>query len=83
MRTLTVQIKDEHAIKALQALEEMQYIRIVKENEMEFSALPGQPMTYKAFREWIASTEEAPVVDVKDAKALWTNRKKLLQKITR
>ena len=79
MQTVTVQLTDSSARKALQALEKKQVIRIVKSPRFESPALPGKPMDLSAFKTWVAGAEEAPSVSRKAAKSTWAaQRKKLL-----
>jgi hypothetical protein len=60
MQTLTVQINSDNGLKALHALEEMHYIKIVDDADFDSPALPGSQVHLKAFKEWIAKSEEAP-----------------------
>ncbi len=81
MQTLTIQITNSRGLKAIQALEEKKVIRIVDNIEWDSPALPGEQMSLKAFKDWIARSEEAPTVSFKEAKSQWTNKKKQLQKL--
>jgi hypothetical protein len=82
MQTVTVQITDKNALKALHALEGKQYIRILENNHIDSPALPGQALSLHAFKQWIGAAENSPTIDLKEAKAKWvTKRKQLLQLI--
>jgi hypothetical protein len=83
MQTLTVQITDNKALKALHVLEEKHFIRIVEHAAFNTPALPGQPLGFKAFREWIGEAENAPTIDLKAAKQKWGIKRKQLQKLTK
>jgi len=81
MQTLTIQITSDNGLKALHALEEKHYIRIVDNAELDSPALPGAKMNLKAFKEWIAKSEEAPTVSLIEAKSKWAEKRKQLQKL--
>lgn len=83
MQTFTVQITDENALKALHALEEKRFIRIVEQVKSDSPALPGKMMSIKSFRNWIGESESAPAIDLKAAKAKWAKKRKLLLKHTK
>ena len=83
MQTLTIQITSDNGPKALHALEEKHYIRIVDDANLDSSALPGAQMSLKAYKDWIAKSEEAPTVSLQDAKSKWAEKRKQLQKLTR
>ena len=83
MQTLTIQITSDNGLKALHALEEKNYIKIVDDADLDSPALPGTQMDLKAFKEWIAKSEEAPTVSLTEAKSKWAEKKKQLQNLTR
>ena len=83
MQTLTIQITSDNALKALHALEEKHYIKIVDDADLDSPALSGAQMGLKAFKEWIAKSEEAPTVSLKEAKSQWAEKRKQLQKLTK
>ncbi|HTR31729.1 MAG TPA: hypothetical protein VMH27_20795 [Puia sp.] len=83
MRTLTVQITNNSALKALHALEEKNYIKIVKSSALASPSLPGKAMDLPAFEAWISDAENAPSLSLKEAKSKWASKKKQLQKITK
>lgn len=83
MQTLTIQITSDSGLKALHALEEKHHIRIVDDANLDSPALPGAQMSLKAFKEWIAKSEEVPTVSLTEAKSKWAEKRKQLQKLIR
>ena len=83
MQTLTIQITDNTALQTLYALEEKHLIKIVEENEIDSPVLPGEPLTWKAFKSWIAASEKVPAISLNDLQARWQNKRKQLQKLTK
>ena len=83
MQTFTVQVTDDNGLKDLHALEQKHIIRIVDEAEIDFPSLPGEPLSVKAFKIWITDAENISTVDLKQAKAKWTSKRKQLQKLFR
>lgn len=83
MQTVTVQITDKNALKALHALEHKQFIRILENNHIDSPALPGQAMSLSAFRKWIGASEQTPTVELKAAKAKWADKRKQLLTLTK
>jgi hypothetical protein len=76
MQTLTMQITSDSGLKALHALEEKHHIRIVDDANFDSPALPGAQMSLKAFKDWIAKSEEAPTVSLQEAKFKWAEKRK-------
>ncbi|HXB35331.1 MAG TPA: hypothetical protein VNV35_18005 [Puia sp.] len=83
MQTVTVQLTDRSARKALRDLEQKQLIRIVKSPRFESPALPGNPISQSAFEAWIADAEKAPSVSLKAAKLTWAANRRQLQQLTK
>jgi hypothetical protein len=83
MQTLTIQLTDNSALKAIHALEQKHIIRIVENTDFESPSLPGAPLSLKDFKNWISHAENTPTVDLKEAKAKWAGKRKQLQKFTR
>lgn len=83
MQTLTIQITDDNGLKALHALEDKHFIRIVEDSHINSPSLPGKTLSIAAFKSWIGEAEHAPAIDLKAAKAKWATKKKQLQKLTR
>ncbi len=65
MQTLTVQITNNNALKALYDLEDKRFIKIVKSPGFASPALPGKEMDLPAFEAWIADAEAAPSLSFK------------------
>jgi hypothetical protein len=83
MQTVTVQLTNSSALKALHALEDKHFIKIVKSPGFASPSLPGKEMDLPAFEAWISDAENAPTVSLKEAKSKWALKKKQLQKITK
>ncbi len=83
MQTLTVQVTNQNALKALHSLEDKQYIKIVDDSTFDSAALPGNPLSISAFKKWIKDVETEPTISLKDAKRKWEVRKKQLLKTTK
>lgn len=83
MQTFTVQVKDDDGLKALNALEAKQFIRIVENTGWYSPALPGQTMNINAFKNWIDEAEDTPTVHLKQAKAKWAKKRKQLLKLSK
>jgi hypothetical protein len=83
MQTVTVQITDKNALKALYALEGKQYIRILENNHIDSPALPGQALSLHTFKQWIGAAENSPTIDLKEAKTKWASKRKQLLQLTK
>jgi hypothetical protein len=83
MQTLTVQITSNKGLMALHALEEKHFIRVMDNPEFGSPALPGQVMKLKLFRKWVSEAGNMPAVELKQAKAKWTSKRKQLLKLTK
>ena len=82
-QTLTIQIKNSGALKSLNSLGERHFIKIVDDSHAGSPALPGGPLSLKAYRNWIMDAENAPMMDLKEAKAKWISKRKQLQNLSR
>jgi hypothetical protein len=83
MQTIIIQITDESAIKTLQDLEEKRFIKIVNEPK-EFSPfLPGKPLSSEEFKDWITEAEKADTISLKEAKTVWTRKRRQLLKLVK
>lgn len=80
MQTLTIQITDNSGLKAIHALEQKQFIRIVENTDFDSPALRGEAMSVKAFQSWIREAEDSPAISLKEAKARLAGRRKQLQR---
>jgi hypothetical protein len=83
MQTLTIQITNTNGLKAIHALEDKHFIKIVRDEGLNSPSLPGEQLSLKAFRNWIAKAEEAPMISLKEAKSKWAHKKRQLQKLTK
>lgn len=83
MQTLKIELTKEQSLKALKDLERQHLIRIVNEPDPTYGALPGDPFSTEDFRKLIVQSENAPLVNLTDAKRQWTERKKNLKNLIR
>lgn len=83
MQTVTVQITNKNALKALHALEHKQFIRILENSEIDSPALPGLALSLSAFKQWIGAAELSPSVDLNEAKVKWADKRKQLFPLTK
>lgn len=83
MQHLTIQITDTNGLRALHALEEKRFIRIVQTEDFKSPGLPGAALSLKAFKAWISDAEQSSTTDLNEAKAKWAGKKKKLQKLIR
>ena len=83
MHTITLQINNNIALKALQSLKTKKFISILEDSEIGSPALPGAALSLTEFKEWIADAEQAPLVSLNDAKQIWADKRKRLQQLTK
>lgn len=81
MQTLTLQIINTSAMRALQVIVSKKAIKIISKDEMNSPAFPGAPLSITAMKQWIAGAEIAPAISLKSAKSEWANRRKHLQQL--
>lgn len=79
MQTLTLQITNTSALRAIKELVSKKSIKIISSDEMSSPALPGTPLSITAMKQWIAGAEAAPTISLKTAKSEWAKRRKQLQ----
>jgi len=79
MRTITIEVKDSHALKTLKTLEDKQFISILETSEVDSPAFSGKPLSQSEFNNWIRESELSPTVALSDAKEKWANKRKQLQ----
>jgi hypothetical protein len=82
MQTVTVEIKKESALKALQKMENENSIRILSNEDLDIPSLPGKPLSISEFKAWVKYAESKPSVSFKEAKATWKKKRKALGKNT-
>jgi hypothetical protein len=80
---ITLQVNNDEGFLALKALEKKRQIKIISEIGYNSPALPGKPMSLKAFRAWIAEAEKSPTISLKEFQRRWALKRKELLKDTR
>ena len=65
MQTLTIQITNNNALKAIHTLKEKHFIKIVEDSSIDSPTIPGAQMSLKAFKKWISDAEKGKTVDLK------------------
>jgi hypothetical protein len=83
MQTLTIELTGTDSMKAIKDLEHKRLIRIVKNPDFNFYALPGEEISEEDFKKWVEYAEESPTVSLTEAKQRWAAQKKKLQKLIR
>jgi len=83
MQTLTLEITNINAMRAIKSLVSKKEIKIISNNEMHSPAFPGTPLSVSAMKQWIAGAETAPTISLKAAKSEWASRKKHLQRLVK
>ena len=79
MQTLTREITNSSAMRAIKSLASRKEIKIISNDEMNSPAFSGTPLSISAMKQWIAYAEAAPTISLKAAKSEWASRKKHLQ----
>lgn len=77
MKTITIEITNENALKALQ---EKNLINILPQPHFDSLIFSGKPSTIDEFKDWISDRENGTSLSLKEAKALWVKKRKHLQK---
>lgn len=75
MRTITIEINDMEALKAIESLERSQAIRVIEDIDIDSPALPGKPMSIEKFREWINDSENSGTISLAEAKSKWQRKR--------
>ncbi len=83
MQTITIELTNINALKALQDMELKHLIRIVNQPDMSSYALSGEPISEEDFKKWVEYTEDSPTISLFEAKQRWAIQKKKLQKLIR
>lgn len=81
MRTITITLPNDNAYKLIKDLELNNVLYIVKVDENDSFALPGDLISINNFKDWIESAENAPVVTLQNAKTKWHQRKQQLKSL--
>jgi hypothetical protein len=80
MQTLTVQVTDNNGLKALHALEQKHFIRILENTGTDSPALSDNALGIDAFLRWINAADDSPTIALKEAKIKWADKRKQLLK---
>lgn len=80
MQTVTVEINDVAALKALQSMEKKRTIRIIDNVQTDTPALSGKPMSIAQFKAWVNEAENSTSISLKEAKSRWQSKRKKLLK---
>lgn len=83
MHTLTIQIKDNKAMKTILDLHQKQALQIVDDVAHDSPALEGKPLSLKEFKNWIESAENSSSVSLKSAKDQWLKKRNRLTRLTK
>ena len=83
MQLITIELKGEKSLKALQELEQKDLIRIVNEPVINSYCFNGEPLSNEDFKKWSEYAENSPTVGLTEAKQRWADQKKKLQKTIR
>lgn len=83
MQTITLEITHTNARKALQALAEKHFIKIIEEFSQDSPAFDGKLLHMQAFKSWIAHAENSNTVSLTTAKSSWQAKRKLLQQLVK
>lgn len=83
MQLITIELKGEKSLKALQDLEQKDLIRIVNEPDLNSYCFNGEPISNEDFKKWREYAENSPIVSLIEAKKRWTDQRKKLQKTIR
>jgi len=83
MQTLTVEIKNENALKVLQDLQEKHHIEIRSRLDLNSLIFPGKPMTADEFKAMIENAENSGSMTFNEAKSKWASQRKRLQKFAK
>jgi hypothetical protein len=77
MQTILIQVSDKSAIHELESMQSKKLIRIVNP-DMESYALPGNPVSLFALKQWIKEAESAETISLSEAKKRWAAKRKKL-----
>ncbi len=80
MKTLTVEITNDDALKVLQDLQEKHLINIISRPGLNSPVFPGEPLTTEEFKEFIIGRESGSGMSLHEAKIKWAKKKKQLLK---
>lgn len=83
MQTITVEIKNDDALKVLQDLQEKHFISIIAKPDMKSHVFPGDPMTNEQFSQMIEDAENSGSISLKEARAKWAIKEKELLRLAK
>lgn len=83
MKTLTVEITNDDALKVLQDLQEKHFINIIAKPDLNSPVFPGEPLTTEEFKEFILRRESGSSMSLNEAKTKWAKKKKQLLKLAK
>ena len=83
MKTLTVEITNDDALKVLQDLQEKHFINIITKPDLNSPVFPGEPLTSEEFKDFIINRESGSSRSLNEAKIKWAEKKKQLLKRTK
>jgi hypothetical protein len=69
-------------METINSLANRHFITIVDDSRVNSQALPGSPISLKAFKNWIVEAENTSTMDLKEAKAKWASKRKQLQRLS-
>lgn len=78
MQLLTIEIKGNDSLEALQALEKKRLIRIIHEPDYISYTLGGEILKKADFQRWVSYAENSESVSLAEAKQRWESQKKKL-----
>lgn len=78
---MTIQVNSDEAFIALKAMAKKRQIKFLDDFDYDSPALPGNPMTLKQFRAWIAEAEKSPTISLEESNRRWAIKKKQLLKL--
>ena len=76
MQTITVQIKNNYALKALRDLETKHFISIIEHSDIDSPSLPGASLSLNEFKSWINDAEQTSTVSLTEVKEKWAGKRK-------
>jgi len=78
---MTIQVNNDDAFMVLMAMAKKRQIKIISDFDYNSPALPGKPMSLKAFRALIAEAEKSPTISLEESNRRWAAKKKQLLKL--
>jgi hypothetical protein len=80
-KMIVIQVLTDAGLIAIKALHKKMQIKILDEIDLDSPALPGPPMSLKAFRDWIAIAEKASTMSLEEAEKRWDKETKQIRKL--